>query len=166
MNRKHINYLALTTCLLSSLAKATEFESLKTALETTLGKGAKIVKKKLPLDGKDYDVYYTKDKDGKALKLASVQTALYMPDCTHTWVIGMVVKNKEIEVEQVRVLEMKCKHAFPAKEKDFLSQYEGKKVSDLKTLDKKINTVATATYTALYTTDAVKRSLNLASKVQ
>lgn len=156
--------------LAPSAAQATEFESLKSALENALGiKGQKnktlatIYKKTYTLGKLKHDLYYTKDAKGNAVRFATVQKDLYKPDCTHTWVIGMKVK-PAVEVEQVRVVEMKCKHAFPAKERSFLSQFEGKKIADAKTLDRDVGTVATATYTATYTTQAVIRALKLASQ--
>jgi hypothetical protein len=153
--------LALVS-LVAPAAHAVEFEPLKTALEKSLGKGT-VFKKQYKVDGTNYDLFYSKAPDGKPLKFASVQKALYKPDCTHTWVIEMKAA-PAVEVQKVHVVEMKCKHAFPAKENSFLSQYEGKKIADAKGLDKSISTVATATYTATYTTDAVVRSLKLASQ--
>jgi hypothetical protein len=156
--------LTLVSFVTPLTAMATEFEPLQKALTAALGTD-KAFKKKYSVEGKDYDLFYSKDAKGNALKFASIQKAIYAPDCTHTWVVAMKAQPK-VEVTEVRVVEMSCKHAFPAKSKSFLSQYEGKKVADAKTLDKSISlaSVATATYTGIYTTDAVKRSLLLADQ--
>ncbi len=149
---------------LAVTSHAAEFESMKSALENALGKPTKVFKKKYAVGGTEYDLYYSKDDKGNPTKFASVQTAVFKPDCTHTWVIGMSAK-PEITVDEIRVVEMKCvKATEPARKESFLSQFKGKKVADIKSLDKSIDPVATATYTGIYTTDAVKRSLELASQ--
>jgi hypothetical protein len=147
------------TLFLPLLAHATQFEPKETAIAAALGT-TKAFKKKFSLDGKDYDLFYSKDAAGNPLKFASVQTGIYAPDCTHTWVMGLDAKTKKIE--KIHVVEMKCPHAFPAKSESFLSQYDGKGPADLKTLDSSVTTIAKATGSAVLTTDAVKRSIRLA----
>lgn len=145
------------------LASATEFEPLAKAIAAELGT-TQAFKKKYTLEGKEWEIFYSKGTDQKPLKLAAVQKGIFEPDCTHTWVVGMSAN--PIEVKNVRVVEMSCPHAFPTKTQSFLSQYEGKKESDLKTLDQSIVTVAKATGSAVLTTDAVKRSIRLAGMLK
>jgi len=139
--------------------QASEFESLKTALSKALGT-EKAFQKKVTVEGKTETVYYAKGEDGKATKLAIVQKGLYKPDCTHTWVVGLDAASSTID--QVRVVEMKCPHAFPTNKAFFLDQYKGKGPADVAALKDKKNTniVAKATYTAYLTTDAVVSSIN------
>jgi len=142
---------------------ATEFEPLEKAISAELGT-TQAFRKKYTLDGKEWEIYYSKGADKKPLKLAAVQRGVYEPDCTHTWVIGM--NANPIEVTNVRVVEMKCPHAFPTKTQSFLGQYVGKKEADLSKLDQSIVTVAKATGSAVLTTDAVKRSIRMAGQLK
>lgn len=161
MKSKHsMTYLSL---LIPVSGLATEFEPLQKAISNELGT-TQAFRKKYTLDGKEWEIYYSKGSDQKPLRLAAVQKGLYEPDCTHTWVIGM--KANPIEVTNIRVVEMKCPHAFPTKSQSFLSQYVGKKEADLSTLDQSITTVAKATGSAVLTTDAVKRSIRIAGMLK
>ena len=108
---------------------------------------------KVKVDGENIQVFYNKETKKK---FAVVGTGLYEPDCTHTWVIAL---NDKVEVTEIRVVEMKCPHAFPTKKASFLNQYKGKGIKDVGKLDSQISTVAKATGSAVLTTKAVKKAI-------
>ncbi len=148
------------TLLMISLdaALGAEFEKLGTAVEKALGT-SKAMKKTVKFKGKETTVFYVKGGS----KVAVLQTGLYEPNCTHTWVVGL---NGQAQVEQVRVVEMKCPHAFPAKEESFLGQYKGKGPADAGSLKGSVNTIAKATGSCDLTSDAVVTSITVADKLK
>ena len=133
-------------------ANAVEFEKLGSAIANALGT-KKVSKTKATVDGESMDVYYAKDPSGKASKLAIIRKDIFQPNCTHTWVIGLDAATASIE--QIRVVEMSCPHAHPAKAACFLDQYKGKGPADMKSLKGDIHTIAKATATCDFTTKAV-----------
>lgn len=155
---RSLKSLLVTSFLVLHLqrADAVELEPLGKAVGAVLGT-TKAFKKSIGGPGGAKDVFYAKDAKGKASKVAFVEKGLYPPNCTHTWVIGLDVATGK--VTEVRATEMACPHAFPTKTASFLSQYQGKGVTDVATLDSKIDTVAKATGSAKLTTEAVKRSI-------
>jgi hypothetical protein len=154
------SFTSMLTTLLP--AQAQEFQSLGNAIKTILGNAGKgAFKKNL---GPGQDVYYSKNARGKAARLAFVETGIYKPNCTHTWVVG--IDPSTDKVTGIEVVEMSCPHAFPTKEKSFLDQYVGKGPAEARTLIKQIDTIAKATGSCNLTTDAVVRSITSASKVK
>jgi hypothetical protein len=131
-------------------ASAVEIEPMGKAVGTLLGTTKGVKQKKTKLDGRDIWVFYA---GGKA---AFIDKAVYPPDCTHTWAIGV---DGEGKITEIRVIEMKCPHAFPCKTASFLDQYKGKGPADADKLEDDVDTVAKATYTANYTTDVARRSI-------
>jgi len=160
--------LSLTLCSLSSLlatllpAQAQEFQSLGSAIKTILGHAGSGAFKKNLAPGRD--VYYSKNTQGKAARLAFVETGIYKPNCTHTWVVG--VDPATAKVTGVEVVEMSCPHAFPTRDKSYLDQYVGKGPAEARSLIKQIDTIAKATGSCNLTTEAVVRSITDASKVK
>lgn len=153
---------SLTSMILTALpAQAQEFQSLGSAIKTILGNAGTGAFKK-NVNGKD--VYYSKNGQGKAARLAFVETGIYKPNCTHTWVVG--VDPASSKVTGIEVVEMSCPHAFPTKEKSFLDQYKGKGPAEARSLIKQIDTIAKATGSCNLTTEAVVRSIETASKVK
>lgn len=145
------------------LARATEFEKMGNAISKALGT-TKAFKTTHTLKTEPITVFYSKDASGKAEKLAIVEKRLYEPNCTHTWVIGLNAKTAK--VEQIRVVEMSCPHAFPTKENSYLEQYQGKGPAQAKTLKADVHTVAKATGSSELTTDAVVESIIVADKLK
>lgn len=159
-----ITKLTLITAIVFCVEQgiAIEIEKQASALANALGAKKGIKKKSISLSSANLDraiassdsadVYAV--KEGTTVKkIAVVQKRIYEPNCSHTWVIG--IQPKTLKVEQVRVVEMSCPHAFPCKESSFLGQYEGVGPTELKKLKGKIDTVAKATGTSHLTTDAV-----------
>lgn len=141
---------------------ATEFEKQNAALAKALGALKGVKKKTVSLSGAGLDravastdaaeVYAV--KEGSSIKkIAVVQKRTYEPNCSHTWVIG--INPKKLQVEQIRVVEMSCPHAFPCNAASYLDQYKGVGPANLKTLRGKVDTIAKATGTSNLTTDAV-----------
>lgn len=143
--------------------EATEFEPLGKSVAAALGT-TKAFKKTMAVGKEKVDVFYSKDAKGKADKLAIVQKGIYEPNCTHTWVVGMDAK--KAVVEQVRVVEMSCPHAFPTKSDGFLGQYKGKGAADVAKLSSDVTPIAKATGTSNLTTDAVKKSIRVAGSLK
>lgn len=143
-------------------ALGVEFEKLGSAVEKALGT-TKAFQKKVSLKGVSTDVFYSKDASGKPKKFAVVQKGIYEPNCTHTWVVGL---SNTAEVEQVRVVEMSCSHAFPTKEDSYLGQYKGKGPADVSKLKGEVHTVAKATGSSDLTTDAVLTSITVVDKLK
>jgi len=148
---------------------ATEFEKQAVALGRALGATKGIKKKSVSLSGAGLDrsvastdsadVYAVKE-GSTVTKIAVVQKRTYEPNCSHTWVIA--INPKKLKVEQVRVVEMSCPHAFPCKEASYLDQYKGTGPADLKKLKGKVDTIAKATGTSNLTTDAVITAVSAA----
>jgi hypothetical protein len=131
-------------------------------VEKALGT-AKAFQMKVSLKGKATTVYYAKNADGKPSRFAVIQKGLYEPNCTHTWVVGL---NAKAEVDQIRVIEMSCSHAFPTNEPAFLDQYKGKGPAEAASLKGKIHTIAKATGSSDLTTDAVVTSITVVEKLK
>ena len=144
-------------------ALGVEFEKLGSAIAKALGT-KKAFKKSVSVSGENTTVFYSKGGNGKANKFAVVRKGIYPPNCTHTWVVGVDAKSSK--VEQVRVVEMSCPHAFPTNKPNFLAQYKGKGPQDLKTLKGDVNTIAKATGSSDLTSDAVKASIEAAMKLK
>lgn len=150
----HTFFLALFL-FYSSILSATEFEKLGDAIAKALGT-TKVFKTSAKLGKETISVFYSKDTKGKADRYAVLQTGIYEPNCTHTWVVGLASNGN---VETIRVVEMSCPHAFPTRQASYLDQYRGKGPKDLKTLKNEIHTVAKATGSSQLTTDAVMKSI-------
>lgn len=142
-------------------ARAVEFEKLGNAVAKALGT-KKAFQKTVNLNGKETTVFYAKSDAGEPTKLAVVQKGLWEPNCTHTWVVGMDAHKGT--VDQIRVVEMSCPHAFPTNKPTFLDQYRGKGPADLKKLKGDIQTIAKATGTCNLTTDAVVSAVQAAGQ--
>jgi hypothetical protein len=135
-------------------AWAQEFEKLGTALAKALNSKTVFQTTQGP------KAYYTKDATGKAMRVAFIQKRVYQPNCTHTWVISLDAEKTFIK--DIRVVEMSCPHAFPAREASFLGQFKGKGVADIKTLKDNVHTIAKATGSSELTADAVVESIKAA----
>jgi hypothetical protein len=144
-------------------ANAVEFEKLGTSVAKTLGT-PKAFKAEAKVDGKAADVFYSKGSDGRANKLAVIQKGIYEPNCTHTWVIG--VNPATAKVEQIRVVEMSCPHAFPTNKASFLDQFKGKGPADAKTLKENTHVIAKATGSSNLTADAVSIAIQAAVQLK
>lgn len=156
-------HAALAALLLWAIdARAVEFEKLGAALAKALGT-KQVFKTSAAVDGEDVTVYYAKGDGGKPRKYAVVSKETYEPNCTHTWVVGLTSAAK---VDDIRVVEMGCPHAFPARKASFLDQYKGKGPADVKSLKGDITTIAKATGSCELTTKAVSRSIVAAAKAK
>lgn len=144
-------------------AYATEFEPLGKAVAAVLGTKSAF-KKSFAFEGKPLDVFYAKDGAGKASKFAFVQKGVFEPNCTHTWIIGIDALSGK--VDEIRVVEMSCPHAYPTKTESFLGQFKGKGLADAQKLKSDIAPVAKATGSANLVTDAVRKSIVAASKLK
>ena len=142
---------------------ATEFEPQGQALMALL-KSSKVSKKTVNTAKGAVTVFYTKDAAGKPEHAAFVEHGVYQPSCSHTWAIGLDAKKGA--VEEVRVIEMGCNHAFPTRAASFLDQFKGKTAADVPKLSGQITTIAKATGSCDLATDAVKRVLTAWTEVQ
>ncbi len=143
-------------------ASAVEFEKLGNAVASALGTKS-VFQGSATVDGKKVDYFYSKNAAGKPENYAFIQKELYQTgNCTHTWVMSVNAVKKTLK--NIRVVEMKCNHAFPAKQPSFLDQYIGIGPANLAKLGE-INNITGATGTCELTTKAVKRSITAASKI-
>lgn len=152
--------------LVSLDAGCVEFEPVNQAIAKALGSRKaikKTVSRNLASKNMKHEYYVTKDKSGKMESMAFIQSGIYEPNCTHTWVVALNAKTKKIK--DIRVVEMSCPHAFPTKSSSFLDQYKGKGPADLKQLRESVNIVAKATGSSHLTSDAVHRSITLATRL-
>jgi hypothetical protein len=154
-------YVATSLAIVSLWAliervQAGEIEPLKSALISMLGK----VQVQHQAQG---EMDYWFQKGGHAPRVVFIEKNVYPPNCAHSWAIG--IDTKTGKVASVHPLEMGCPHGYPAKSKTFLSQFQGKSVADLKTLDG-IDTIAKATGTCKLAADAVKKSITKFQKVK
>jgi len=141
-------------------AHAVEFEKLGTAVAKALGT-KKAFRTTVSIGGDEVPVFYAKGAGGHPTRYAVVQKRVYPPNCSHTWVVGVEPSGT---ITDVRVVEMKCPHAFPAQKASFLEQYRGKGPADVKTLKSDIHGIAKATGTCELTSDAVKTSIDAVLK--
>lgn len=155
--KKLTETVALVSSIVAALpAGAVEIEPLGKALTTILGT-PKVSKKVIKVAGKDVAVFLAKGADGKIKKAAFVEKGIYEPDCTHTWAVGIDADSSS--VSEVRVVEMKCPHAFPTKASSFLEQFKGKGPADVEKLVEGVDVVAKATGSSKLAAEAVKRSI-------
>ncbi len=155
--------LAITFCLSLGKVDAAEFEQLGKAVAKVLGT-TQAYRTTIDNAGKTTEIFYSKNKKGKAAKLAVVEKGVYEPDCTHTWVVG--VDAAKTTVTDVRVVEMSCPHAFPTREPSFLGQYKGKGKKSVKGLEKEVDIVAKATGSSELATKAVRSAIITAIKLK
>ena len=123
--KRQLLALPLALFLYSPASEGVQFEKLGSAIASVLGT-TKASKKTVSVRGEKTDVYYSK-KGAAPSAFAVVQTGLYPPDCTHTWVVGLDAKKR---ISKIRVVEMSCSHAHPTRENSFLNQFVGKGVAD------------------------------------
>lgn len=161
--RTYKTLLSLALFLSLELAKAAEFEKLGAAIASLLGT-KQAYKKTVKFNKKEVEVFYNKGRDGKATKFAVVQKGIYEPNCTHTWVVGLDAHTAQ--VEDIRVVEMSCPHAFPTNTPRFLEQYKGRSPASTKALKKDIHTIAKATGSSHLTTDAVITAIDVAKSLK
>lgn len=121
--------------------QAATYSTLSTALKQLLPAGHKAFKTKFVatdaqakalnafgdgdyLDGDAFDVYYSKDSQGKVSGIA-VQLVEVLPKwkSSHSWVIGVTPDGK---LSGVAVLELTDKYTFPLGQAAFLKQFPGK----------------------------------------
>ena len=133
-----------------------EIEPLKSALISMLGK---VQVQHVGKDGADYWF----QKGGHAPRVVFIEKNVYPPNCSHTWAVG--IDTKTGKVASVHPLEMGCPHGYPAKSTTFLSQFQGKSISDVKSLDS-IDTIAKATGTCKLAAKAVQSSITKYQKVK
>lgn len=143
--------------------QAVEFMKKGAAIKSQLGT-SNAFQNKVSIGKQKVDFFYSKDKGGKAEKLAVIQGGLYPPNCTHTWVIGLSAT--KCSVNGIDVVEMSCPHAFPTQKRSFTDQFTGKGPTDTATLSSKIATIAKATGSSELTTTAVKTAIQACSKVR
>lgn len=136
-------------------AGAVEFEKMGSAVAKAL-KVKKAKQASTTVGGKPITAYYAEGANGKATRFAVVQKGIYPPNCTHTWVVAL---NAAAKVEDIRVVEMSCTHAYPTKEQSFLEQFKGKGPADAKSLKASVQTIAKATGSSELTADAVVSSI-------
>lgn len=106
---------------------------------------------------------FFKDDHGKnSKKIALIERGLYPPNCTHTWVISL--DSKKLKVDQIRVVEMSCPHAFPTKEGNFLDQFKGRGPAEATKLSKLVTVVAKATGSSELTVKAVQSAIRRAEQ--
>jgi hypothetical protein len=143
--------------LLLHLERATsvEFEKLGAAIASAL-KTTKAFKASTKVNGEDTTVFYSKGANGKANRFAVVQNGIYKPNCSHTWVVAV---NQASKVEDVRVVEMSCTHAYPTRKPSFLAQFKGKGPAAVRDLASSVQVVAKATGSSELTRDAVVKSI-------
>ena len=149
-----IAIISLWTMLQSSFAG--EIEPLKSALISMLGKV------QVQHVGNDSGDYWFQ-KGGHAPRVVFIEKNVYPPNCSHTWAVG--IDTKTGKVASVHALEMGCPHGYPAKEKGFLAQFQGKSIADIKSLDG-IDTIAKATGTCKLAAKAVQASITKYQKVK
>ncbi|MGZ3688516.1 MAG: FAD:protein FMN transferase [Bdellovibrionota bacterium] len=149
--------------LVEQQSHAVEIEAKNKAIVALLGT-PKAFRKSVSVEGKETELFYSKNAQGKADHIAVIETGLYPPNCTHTWAVG--INPASGAVTEVRVIEMGCPHAFPTRAGSFLDQFKGKGPADVAKLDSQIDMVAKATGSAKLATDAVKRSIIAVTKIK
>lgn len=161
MKTRVVRALSIWALLLQiETAHSAEFEKLGAAVAKALGTSKAF---RAPASS-GTTAFFAKDGSGKPARFAVVEKGMYEPNCTHTWVIA--IDARKVAVEQIRVVEMSCPHAFPTNKATFLDQYKGKGPADMKSLKSEIHTIAKATGSSNLTTDAVIRAVSLASSMK
>ncbi len=147
----------LLLCGRVELSSAGDIEPKGKALAAILGATKGVMRKEIPGSNTKAEVFFVKNSAGQVTKMAFVEHAIYEPNCSHTWAIGLDANSGA--VTEIRPIEMGCPHAYPTKAASFLDQFKGKGPADAAKLDTQVQTVAKATGTSKLLTDAVKRTL-------
>lgn len=135
--------------------RAVEFEKLGAAVAGVL-KTKSAIKASVEVGGNPQMLYYSKDDQGKPRRYAVIQKGKYEPNCSHTWVVGL---NASGVVEEVRVVEMSCSHAYPTRSPAFLDQFMNKGPKNLQSLKSNVHVIAKATGSSELARDAIVRSI-------
>jgi thiamine biosynthesis lipoprotein len=148
---------ALAWCSLEQ-AHAVDLVPLGTALQTVLGTKSAFKK---PLG--ETTVFYSKDKAGRADRVAFIEKNIWQKSCTHTWIVGI---GRDGRVTQVVAQEQQCPHAKPSAADSFLDQYKGKGPADVAKLKGDVSTIAKATGSCELATDAVSQAITTYQKIK
>lgn len=115
------------------------------------------------LGGDEFDVYYTKDAQGKVSGTA-IQLVEMQPKwkSSHTWVIGIGSDGK---LTGVSILELTDKYTFPLAQPVFLKQFPGKPAAQIG-LGKGMDAVAGASESSALLAASIKRAAYIASQAK
>ncbi len=171
MSHTLLNRLFVPAFVLISLAATAQAESLldmKTFLKEELGSSAKLSKETFALSDaqkkeiakiaesgdESFTFYYGKSAEGALEKACTV---LSQKGKEGPMTLGACFDPKGV-VKSVRVLEHQEERGKPIAEKGFLSQFQGKKVSDAFQVGKDVDAVSGATYSSRSVSEAVRRA--------
>lgn len=140
-----IRFLLPALVAVAALQAAT-YATLSSALKQTLPTGHKAFKTKFIatdaqakalnafgdgdyLEGDEFDVYYSKDAQGKVSGVAVLLVEM-LPKwkSSHTWVVGVSPDGK---LSGVAVLELSDKYTFPLGQPNYLKQFPGKAAAQI-----------------------------------
>lgn len=114
-------------------------------------------------EGDAFDVYYSKDAQGK-VSATAVQLEEYQPKwkSTHTWVVGIGADGK---LTGVAVLELTDKYTFPLAQPGFLKQFVGKPAAQIG-LGKGMDAVSGASESSQLLAESIHRAAYVASQAK
>ncbi len=156
-------FISSLVLILVETAEGVEFEKMGSAVGAALKGVKKASKGSAKVDGKDVVIYYSKDASGKPDRFAVVQQGIYPPNCSHTWVVAL---DGKLKVDDIRVVELACTHAYPTREKSFLSQFYGRGPAQVKEIKSGVQTIAKATGSSELTANAVVIAIEAASSLK
>lgn len=165
--------------LVSTVGAAT-FSTLPGALKQILPSGQKAFKTKFVAttaqanalnafgdsdfrDGDPFDVYYTKDSDGKISSIA-ILLEEYLPKwkSRHNWVIGLGSDGK---LRGIGIVELTDKYAYPLAQPEWLKQFPGKPAAQI-AIGKGIDGISGATSSSQLLMKSIHRATYIASQVR
>lgn len=174
-----IRFLAAAFVMAATLQAAT-YSTLQASLKQLLPAGQKAFKAKFVateaqakalnafgegdyMEGDEFDVYYTKDAQGKVSCTAvQLEEMLAKWKSSHTWVIGIAADGK---LTGVSILELTDKYTFPLAQANYLKQFPGKPAAQL-AVGKGMDAVAGASESAVLLSASIRRAAYIASQAK
>lgn len=115
------------------------------------------------MEGDEFDVYYTKDAQGKVTCTAVQMVEMLAKwKSSHTWVIGIAADGK---LTGVSILELTDKYTFPMAQGNFLKQFPGKAAAQL-AVGKGLDAVAGASESSVLLGASIRRAAYIASQAK
>lgn len=166
--------------LIATTLQAATYSTLSASLKQLLPAGQKAFKTKFVateaqakalnafgegdyMEGDEFDVYYTKDAQGKVSGTAVQMVEMLVKwKSSHTWVIGMTPDGK---LTGVSILELTDKYTFPMAQANFLKQFPGKPAAQ-SIVGKGMDAVAGASESSVLLSASIRRAAYIASQAK
>ncbi|MBK8803299.1 MAG: FMN-binding protein [Fibrobacteres bacterium] len=170
----------LVSMLMASTVGAATFSTLPGALKQILPSGQKAFKTKFVAttaqanalnafgdgdfrEGDAYDVYYSKDPDGKITSMA-IQLEEYQPKwkSRHNWVIGL---GNDGKLSGIGIVELTDKYSYPLAQPEWLKRFSGKPAAQM-AFGNGVDAISGASASSQLLIESIHRAAYIASQVK